>query len=298
MPEFSTDTTSFITELDAAVAAHMDWSRKILRCAVLHTHPGEDVLAPLAHELCKFGRWFIKNRAQFELIDAPNTQRLESIHQSMHSAIRVICSDIIDKNPGSAIVLETFEQTQSELIQLLADYKTHYLANSARQDPLTGLPLRYGIESEFRQMQQLCARADLSLYVMMIDIDHFKKINDTYGHLIGDAALSHMANTLKHCKRDSDPLYRFGGEEFLLLLADKSSDGIAIASQRLIDAVRGSPVPLPDGEEIKLTVTLGVSKVDGEEDLAEVIERADKALYRGKHGGRDCYVIAEDQSFL
>lgn len=291
MPEFSRDTTDFITELDAAVAAHMDWSRKILRCAVLQTHPGEDVLAPLAHELCKFGRWFIKNRAQFELLDAPNTQRLESAHQAMHSAIRIICSDIMDKNPGSALVLETFEQTQSELIQLLANFKTQY----ARQDPLTGLPLRYGIETEFRQMQQLCARANLSLYVMMIDIDHFKKINDTYGHLVGDIALRHIADTLKHFKRDSEPLYRFGGEEFVLLIADKSSNGIATTSQRLIDAVRGSPVPLPDGDEIKLTVTLGVSRVDGEEDLANVIERADKALYRGKHSGRDCYVIADDE---
>jgi diguanylate cyclase (GGDEF)-like protein len=294
MPDFSPETANFVTELDASVEAHMDWTRRVLRCAVLRASPGEDVLAPLSHTLCRFGRWFVQNKAQFEKLGAQNTLRIEAIHQAMHDAIRSICADVLAERPGQSSDLDAFEQTQSELINLLAEFKTQYLANSVRHDPLTGLPLRYGIENEFDLIQQICKRNHFLLYVMMIDVDHFKQINDTYGHPVGDIALRHLAETLKRIKRNNEPLYRFGGEEFLLLMQRKFPDGATLAAQRFVDAVRNSSVPISQGKSITLTVTLGLSRVSDDEDLASAIERADKALYEGKRAGRDCYVIAND----
>jgi hypothetical protein len=177
MPEFSSETSTFITELDAAVEAHMSWTRRVLKCAVLRTSPGEDVLAPLAHTLCRFGCWFVQNKAQFEKLNEPCTRRIDVVHQLMHDSIRSICTDVLAGRIGRSADLETFEQTQSELINLLSEFKTQFLANAVRHDPLTGLPLRYGIENEFNLMQQMSKRNNFLLYTMMIDADHFKQIN-------------------------------------------------------------------------------------------------------------------------
>jgi diguanylate cyclase (GGDEF)-like protein len=294
MPDFSPELADFTTELDAAVEAHMDWTRRVLRCALLRTSPGDDVLAALSHTLCRFGRWFVLNKAHFEKLDAQSTRRLEAAHQTMHDAIRSICADALAGRPGQSIHLETFEQTQSELIKMLAEFKTQFLANAVRHDPLTGLPLRYGIENEFIQIQKNCKRNNTLFYIGMFDVDHFKHVNDRYGHPVGDIALRHLADTLKRVVRPNEPLYRFGGEEFLLLMQCQAPEGAATAAQRFIDAVRNAPVPVPQGEPLALTVTMGVARVGDDEAMASAVERVDRALYQGKSAGRDRYVIAGD----
>lgn len=294
MPDFSPETADFISELDAAVEAHMDWSRRVLRCAVLRSSPGEDVIAPMAHTLCSFGRWFGSNRKHFQKLDAPNARRLDAVHQAMHHAIRSICIDVMAGRPGQGADLDAFERTQSELISLLAGFKTHFLASAVRRDPLTGLPLRYGIEDEFTQVQKNCRRYRTQLYVCMIDADHFKRINDTYGHSTGDIALCHLADTLRHIVRPNEPLFRFGGEEFLLLMQCQTREAAATAAQRIVQTVRATPVPIAKGDALTLTITLGLARAGNDESMAGAVERADKALYAGKEAGRDRYVIADD----
>jgi diguanylate cyclase (GGDEF)-like protein len=88
-------------------------------------------------------------------------------------------------------------------------------------------------------------------------------------------------------------MYRFGGEEFLLLMQCRAPEGAASAAQRLIKAVRSEPVPIPQGEPLALTVTLGLACVGEDELMASAVERADRALYAGKRAGRDRYVIAQ-----
>lgn len=294
MPDFSPEAADFISELDAAVEAHMGWSRRVLRCAVLRTSPGEDVVAPLAHTLCSFGRWFGLNRKHFQKLDAPNARRLDAVHMAMHDAIRSICIDVMAGRPGQGADLDAFERTQSELIGLLAGFKTHFLASAARRDPLTGLPLRYGIEDEFTQVQKNCRRYRTQLYVCMIDADHFKRINDTYGHSAGDIALCHLADTLRRIVRPNEPLFRFGGEEFLLLMQCQTREAAATAAQRIVQTVRATPVPIAKGNSLTLTITLGLARAGNDEAMADAVERADKALYAGKEAGRDRYVIADD----
>jgi len=292
MPDLSLETNTFIAELDAAVEAHMNWTRRILRCAVLRTSPGEDVLAPLAHTLCRFGCWFISHRSHFDAIDAQAAQQVETVHQAMHDAIRSICADVLAGQPGQNANLEAYEQSQSELLGLLARFKTLILSSAVRQDPLTGLPLRYGIEHDFTLYQKDARRNRSLLYVVMIDIDHFKRINDSYGHPVGDMALRHLANTMKRTLRGNEPLYRFGGEEFLWLMQCNSVGEAEQSALRLLTTIRTTPVPIGDGQPITLTVTLGLAQVGEQEELSSAIKRSDVALYEGKNAGRDRYVIA------
>ncbi len=287
------ETDAFVAELDAAVEAHMDWSRRILRCAVLHSTPGEDVLDPMAHTLCRFGAWFCANRETFEALDAASAQRLETVHQTMHDAIRALCTQVISGQPGLNGDLDAFETSQTELLKLLADYKTRILSSAVRDDPLTGLPLRYNVENDFVLCQKEARRNRSLLYVVMIDVDHFKPINDTYGHQAGDQVLRHIAHTLKQGVRGGEPLYRFGGEEFLWLLKCKSPEEARKSARRILAAVGTTPVPIDDGETLRLTITMGLAQAGEMEDLSSAIRRADLALYQGKQDGRNRYVIAE-----
>ncbi|HWR77635.1 MAG TPA: diguanylate cyclase [Thiobacillus sp.] len=293
MSDLPAETEPFIAELDAAVEAHMNWTRRILRCAVLHSTPGEDVLDPMAHTLCRFGAWFRENRAHFEALDAPAARRVETVHQTMHDAIRSLCAQVMTGATGRPVDLECFEQSQSELIGLLARFKTLILSQAVRCDPLTELPLRYGIENDFAMYQKEVRRNRSRLYVVMIDVDHFKPINDTYGHLVGDKVLRHLAHTLKQSLRSDEPLYRYGGEEFLWLLKCKSAEEATKSARRVLASVGTTPVPIADDETLRLTITLGLALAGETEDLSSVIKRADQALYEGKQSGRNRYVIAE-----
>lgn len=287
------ETDTFIAELDAAVEAHMNWTRRILRCAVLRSTPGGDVLDPMAHTLCRFGAWFTANRVEFESLDASAARRVEVVHQSMHDAIRSLCAQVLAGQPGLNDDLDAFEASQAELINLLANFKTLILSNAVRQDPLTGLPLRYNIESDFALYQKEARRNRSLLYVVMIDVDHFKPINDTYGHQAGGLVLRHVANTLKQGLRGDEPLYRFGGEEFLWLLKCKSAEEARKSTRRILASVGTTPVPIDDEETLRLTITMGLALAGEMEDLSSAIKRADMALYEGKQSGRNRYVIAE-----
>lgn len=293
MPDLSAETGSFIAELDAAVEAHMNWTRRIVRCAVLRSTPGEDVLDLQAHTLCHFGGWFLANRSHFEMLDAPSAGRVEVVHQTMHDAIRSICNDIMIGQTGQEADLEAFEQSQSELLGLLARFKTLILSRAVRHDPLTRLPLRYGIENDFILYQKEARRNRTLLYVVMIDVDNFKLINDTYGHPIGDQVLRQVADTLKRTLREDEPLYRYGGEEFLWLLKCKSATEARQSARRVLATVGTTPVPIDGDGILRLTITLGLALVGEGEDQASAIKRADLALYEGKRTGRNCFVIAE-----
>lgn len=286
------ETAAFIAELDAAIEAHMNWVRHVLRYTVLGETPGPDVLDPDAETLCQFSRWFMLNRSHFESMSPQNTCRLEQVHKRMHDAMRAICSGLLSGTSVSSGELESFEQAQHELLGLLAQFKTLFLLNAAQADPLTGLRLRAGVENEFLQAQKICRRNQMQLYVGIIDADHFKLINDRHGHLVGDLALRHLADTLRHIVRPNEPLIRWGGEEFLLLIQCRNAEEAAGAAQRIVKAVQDAPMALESGGLLAMTVTMGLARVAAEESLASALARADQALYAGKSAGRNRYVIA------
>ena len=293
MPVFALKAQEFIDELDGAVQSHMDWSRRVLRCAVSRTSPGDDVLAPDAHCRCRFGRWIAEHREHFDQIDRAATMRMFQAHELMHRAVRSLCSSILAEGIGQTADLENFEANQKELIAELAHFKTQVLEHSARLDSLTGLPLRYGLEEEFGRFRLGAERLGMQMVLMMIDIDHFKLVNDKYGHVVGDLALKHTAEILSAQARGDEPIFRFGGEEFLQLIrVDVASEAGAVAD-RLLQALRDAPMNLPDNHVLGLRVSSGLAIVESAEDMGEAIERADQALYKAKAAGRDCWRWAE-----
>ena len=161
------------------------------------------------------------------------------------------------------------------------------LRESSLQDAMTGLYNRRFIEAYVETLQASVIRKGSHLAVLMFDVDHFKLVNDTYGHDAGDKVLVAVAAVLKETLRKSDILVRFGGEEFLAFLMDTTGDGGMTAAEKVRAAVEARKIPLPSGT-IQKTISIGVADFPADStDFWEAVKFADTALYTAKERGRN-----------
>ncbi|MDP3213573.1 MAG: GGDEF domain-containing protein, partial [Deltaproteobacteria bacterium] len=166
------------------------------------------------------------------------------------------------------------------------------LERLARTDPLTGLFNRRYMEELGNREIERCQRSRAPLSVMLADVDHFKRINDRYGHSVGDEVLVEMAARLRRNVRGVDLVARWGGEEFCVLLVETDGEGARFAAERVRRAIAQRPFETSAGP-IKVTLSLGVVALEeGHARLASLLRQADVALYTAKDRGRDQYFLA------
>jgi diguanylate cyclase (GGDEF)-like protein len=181
----------------------------------------------------------------------------------------------------------------SMLMALVVGRLLRDLRRLARRDGLTGLLNRHAMHEMVDAQVLLHRRAADTFCVLMVDVDHFKSVNDRYGHAVGDRALRHIAGQMTQALAPKDRVGRLGGEEFLVLLPACTMARALAEAERLRLAVRQAP--LAEGAAlVVLSVSIGVAAWrGGDEDTARLLARADDALYRAKARGRDCVVEAE-----
>ncbi|MDA0653001.1 MAG: PleD family two-component system response regulator, partial [Proteobacteria bacterium] len=153
--------------------------------------------------------------------------------------------------------------------------------NAAVTDPLTGLYNRRYLESHFERISDRLKEEGKTISLLMLDIDHFKKVNDTYGHDSGDQVLQAVAKRIVSNLRGFDTAVRFGGEEFVILLPDAPLSAAVSTAERLCKSMSSAPIPMSNGgEAISITASLGAATtMAGDESLEELVRRADAALY-------------------
>ena len=163
----------------------------------------------------------------------------------------------------------------------------------ARRDTLSGLGNRSALEQAMATEAARAQRFGLPFTLLMVDIDHFKRVNDSLGHSAGDEVIRSVAGELAACLRPYDQAFRFGGEEFVVLLGQTGiGKGMEIAERiRRRIAARCRPDVDPAN---RITVSLGVASFDPTQTLGQLFDRADKALYRAKETGRNRSVAARD----
>jgi diguanylate cyclase (GGDEF)-like protein len=193
-----------------------------------------------------------------------------------------------NENNSQSIPIELLEEN-GRLKRRVAD-----LLYVSRIDALTGICNRACLLQELSERAALHRVRDWSLGMAVIDIDHFKKINDTYGHQAGDHALKVVAETLRKTIRDSDFVARYAGEEFVVLLEGADAVGLAVVGERLRSEIEQT-VFVFEGKTISLTASIGLAegKVFGSEQEFghKLFAAADAAMYRAKHSGRNCFVV-------
>lgn len=166
------------------------------------------------------------------------------------------------------------------------------LSEQARLDPLTGLPNRRAFEELFAGEWGRLRRGGPGFAVLALDLDHFKRINDAHGHLVGDAVLAQTAQRLRQAARQIDTVARTGGEEFIVLVPQADQQGAFSAAERLRLAVRSEAFTTVRGD-LSVTLSIGVAIARADEgDPRTVLQRADRALYDAKTAGRDVTRVA------
>lgn len=165
---------------------------------------------------------------------------------------------------------------------------------SALVDPLTQAGNRAALISSFRREWELARRYHAPLSLIVLDIDHFKRINDHHGHDAGDTVLREVAACLKDKVRASDIVFRYGGEEFVLLLANTDQHGASLLAERIRQALEDKEIFIEKDSMVRITASLGVATLCEAETQEGLFKRADQALYRAKGMGRNRVVTAAD----
>jgi diguanylate cyclase (GGDEF)-like protein len=162
----------------------------------------------------------------------------------------------------------------------------------ALRDELTGLVNRHHFRERAAAALEAGGTGDLPMSVILLDVDHFKDVNDTFGHAVGDLALKGIAAACAAIARPSDVLARYGGEEFALLLPMTDLRGAVLVAEQMRQAVAARPIDRGDGQYLHATVSVGITSREGSSgSLDTLLESADRALYHAKRTGRDRIVV-------
>jgi len=195
-------------------------------------------------------------------------------------------------DPNADAFFELHEQLLTTLAAICAPHvEVARLQRLATHDPLTGALNRHGLEEALPETTQLEEGAHLS--VAIVDLDHFKRINDTLGHAMGDEVLREVARLIAASVRQGDAVIRYGGEEFLLFFPDTALAAATAIAERARESIQRAEFALGD-TSVKVTVSIGVAQLRPHEERDQVIQRADGALYEAKRGGRNRVEVAAD----
>jgi diguanylate cyclase (GGDEF)-like protein len=178
-------------------------------------------------------------------------------------------------------------QEELKEINAMLQNKTKKYELLASTDPLTGLYNRYKFEQLYNSSIQLMRQRKTYVSLIMLDIDYFKKVNDTFGHNIGDKVLRKVAKILLENVRNIDVVCRWGGEEFLILLPTVHQEGAIGIAEKIRHAIEQAPFSIVD----HITASFGVSQINYDNSLEEVVAVVDKALYMAKSDGRNCVKV-------
>jgi diguanylate cyclase (GGDEF)-like protein len=239
---------------------------------------------------CVLGHW-LHNKLTLSLLDEMELQNLNRMHKKIHELGRSVYDSLNKEDYYSLLIDYSFLVRHSQHI----NYELHQvitqrdLLEKTQTDPLTKLANRKALEVRASNLQ---LEKNSQFCVAMVDLDHFKNINDTYGHLCGDFVLEKTAELLKNSLRKSDEVYRYGGEEFVIILQNTSLDEITEHLQKLCQVIKEHKFEYQKAT-FYVTTSIGVAQFDHTKhhSLTQIINDADQALYQAKTDGRDRVVL-------
>ncbi len=287
-PSLGTVTTrEILDELDKAIVEHMEWLKR-WHCSLLcEDAPTPKDLAYDPHHLGRFGSWYVKNQHK-GLVNQPVIRNLANLHRDLHENANRLMELARNNQPLPRDRYEAFMDISSSFIAKSRRLEKAFAAASSSLDPLTGIHNRQAMKHELeREHERFLRTGNSSCCIAIGDLDHFKRINDTYGHGGGDKVLVSSANCFLRCLRPYDSLYRYGGEEFLFCFPDADMSVAHNVLDRLRQELENNPIKLDSDEEINVTASFGIAEMSPESTIEETIEHADQALYWAKNQGRN-----------
>ncbi|QDG76604.1 diguanylate cyclase [Labrenzia sp. PHM005] len=277
-------------EIDALLEEHKAWIDRLNKSLICRTSAAADMLEEDAHLHCPLGHW-LEVRAGKLFSNDGQHQELRSRHKHIHDLARTM---VMAANSGAMIEERTYEDflvAASEFEKLIGTAYDSIIAAINATDPLTGAQNRSHMRA---LLEDRIAKigSGLPSWILMIDLDHFKSINDRYGHEVGDRVLKGFSSVVRDHIRSSDLFFRYGGEEFLLCISDVGEDRIANVAERLRSAISRESYEAPDGTRFSTTASFGITRLSADHDVTSVINAADTAMYAAKRAGRNQVIFS------
>jgi len=279
-----------LSSLEQANYNHEQWTEALYSTLVCRLTPDERDLMVDAHHRCRFGQWYYEVGNEI-LGRHPGFETIGIEHERMHQCARALLQSSID---GEPIQIQTYEHFVTARKRLLLETTTlrQELADALHNlDPLTGAGSRVGMLTKLREQQEFVKREVQTCVIAMLDLDHFKTVNDKYGHLVGDKVLIDVARCAMAQLRPYDKIFRYGGEEFLLSLPDTDLVEGRKIIERLRETIGSLTHEASGGAPFHVTVSCGLALLAPDVPVEQSIERADRALYAAKEMGRNRAVV-------
>jgi len=242
-------------------------------------------------DTCDFGEW-LKERKKDLLKEEPETiNDIERIHDNFHKLLILIQNTYHKKKYKKVIFL--FEELKNHALWIgnkISILNSVIVLKKLRKDPLTGLLTRHNLEIIIEKQKDILSVTGGKMSLLFMDIDNFKKINDIYGHIAGDEVLKEVAKIIKSSIRKSDYAFRYGGEEFLIVLPFTNKEEAFRIAEKIRKTIAETPIKYNEFS-IRITVSIGVSEFDFNKTIKENLEIVDQKLYQAKNSGKNKIIL-------
>jgi diguanylate cyclase len=279
--------TNAIRQLDNGSNSHTRWLAALHQALICGSEPEPSASADDGHLLCAFGRWFHAERPEQWQPWQADLDNIDRLHIAIHAQARSLLAQRAGCRTIDAGDYEAFTELTMEFKLALRALQAKIIENVCLVDQLTGVWNRSSMLQRLAEELNRMLRSGQPSCLCMMDLDHFKAVNDDYGHVAGDRVLQSATEVAKRCLRTYDSIFRYGGEEFLFCLPNISVDVATTAMDRVRAELEESLVVLGDGTEVHVTASFGVTPFLPDISLEENIETADRALFCAKAQGRN-----------
>jgi diguanylate cyclase (GGDEF)-like protein len=283
-----------LRQLDHAIDDHVAWLKAWHRAIVLGSADGNPESIEGLRDLGRFGAWYVHNQHNV-LVNQPALRHLARLHRDMHELAHDLARST---RAGRSVAEADYDRIMAMAQDFVAQARKlekAFARASSDLDPLTGLHNRLSMNRNLERERSRALRLSRPCSVALADLDHFKSINDRYGHTTGDWVLAAAAECFLASVRPYDLIYRYGGEEFLLCLPDASVDTARKILLRILERLRTRRINVDAVTVITVTCSFGVTAVCEEASVEETISRADQALYQAKRQGRSQVCVWQRQ---
>ena len=275
-----------VGELEEALEAHRRWLQRFQTMLVCRTKPSKWDLRDESHLHGEFGRWYYR-RANPYLKRHPMFAEVGKHHRKMHTRASKLAA-LVEK--GKAIPTDLYGKFVASVDGFKISLRAMFIQPREMLryiDPLTGIANRYAMLPRVEQELERIRRTKETGWLVLGDLDHFKRVNDTHGHQAGDRVLQEAARYLGTHLRKYDQIYRYGGEEFLMMLPNTKEP----AAERIVDRLRRGlgrhSIDIGKKDPLKVTASFGLAELVPDETVQTIVERADRAMYEAKEAGRN-----------
>lgn len=285
-------TTRTGTALAAVVEEHLDWFVTWHRLAFIVTQGRAEATLQLMPPP-SFIRWY-QQAAEALPQEQPVLDRLAVLHDQMHTLARLVLMKAPDGEQITAADYDGVAAKFQGFIGGIRRLERAFAVAASGLDTLTGLRSRVGMVDDVAREIDRFQRTGKPFCLALADIDHFKQVNDNYGHDVGDQVLAATADVISRQIRSFDDAYRLGGEEFLICLKETKLIDANKVIERLRAALEGWPIPLAGREPLRVTASFGLVPVMPDATVEQLVRAADQALYEAKRSGRNKVVVSQN----